>query len=70
MGLVVVVLFQLLGGGGRAGTGGGALGSGFGRLARGQTADSAQLAPECRTGADANGSVECAVVATTCGTCS
>ena len=62
VGLIVVVLFQLLGGGGGTGTSTGAAG-GFGAIGEGQTADDGDLAQECRTGADANRSVECAVVA-------
>jgi predicted metalloprotease len=59
VGVIVVVLFQLLGGG--SGTGSGL--SGFGAIGTDQSADNSQLAQECRTGADANSSVECAVVA-------
>jgi predicted metalloprotease len=62
VGLIVVVLFQLLGGGGSGGTGGSGL-TGFGGIGENQSADNSQLAQECRTGADANRSVECAVVA-------
>ena len=61
VGVVVLVLFQLLGGGGDGGTGA-ALGQ-LGGLGQGQTADNGQLEQQCRTGADANRSVECAVVA-------
>ncbi|HEX2076016.1 MAG TPA: neutral zinc metallopeptidase [Geodermatophilus sp.] len=60
VGVVVLVLFQLLGGG-DGGTGA-ALG-GLSGLGEGQTADNAQLEERCRTGADANESVDCAVVA-------
>jgi predicted metalloprotease len=63
VGVVVLVLFQLLGGGGGGGTGGVSGAGGFGAIGQGQTADNSQLAQECRTGADANRSVECAVVA-------
>jgi hypothetical protein len=59
VGVIVVVLFQLLGGGSSTGTGVG----GFGAIGQGQSADNSELAQECRTGADANSSVECAVVA-------
>ena len=61
VGVLVLVLFQVLGGGGDGGPG-----TGFGGLAGlpdGQTADNGQLAQHCRTGADANESVDCAVVA-------
>ncbi|MGY1623134.1 neutral zinc metallopeptidase [Geodermatophilus sp. SYSU D00965] len=61
VGVVVLVLFQLLGGGSGGGTGA-ALGQ-LGGLAEGQTADNGQLEQQCRTGADANESVDCAVVA-------
>jgi uncharacterized protein len=61
VGVVVLVLFQLLGGGGDGGTGA-ALG-GLAGLGEGQTADNGQLEERCRTGADANDSVDCAVVA-------
>ncbi|SFK96210.1 KPN_02809 family neutral zinc metallopeptidase [Geodermatophilus ruber] len=60
VGVVVLVLFQLLGGG-DGGTGA-ALGQ-LGGLAQGETADNGQLEQNCRTGADANDSVDCAVVA-------
>nr|WP_164699856.1 neutral zinc metallopeptidase [Modestobacter sp. KNN46-3] len=56
----VVVLFQVLGGGGGDTAG---LASTLGGLSGGQTADNAELAANCRTGADANASVECALVA-------
>jgi uncharacterized protein len=61
VGVLVLVLFQVLGGGGDGGTGA-ALGQLSG-LAEGQTADNTQLEQQCRTGADANESVDCAVVA-------
>jgi predicted metalloprotease len=61
VGVVVLVLFQLLGGGGDGGTGA-ALGQLSG-LGQGETADNRQLEQQCRTGADANESVDCAVVA-------
>jgi predicted metalloprotease len=64
VGIIVVVLFQLLGGGGGGSTGGSPLGGGgFGAIGQGQTADDSDLAQDCQTGADANRSVECAVVA-------
>jgi predicted metalloprotease len=61
VGVIVVVLFQVLGGGGGGGTAG--LAGTFGQLGSGQTADNTELEQSCRTGADANDSVECAVVA-------
>jgi uncharacterized protein len=60
VGVLVLVLFQVLGGG-DGGTGA-ALGQ-LGGLGQGETADNAQLAEQCRTGADANESADCAVVA-------
>ena len=57
VGLVVVVLLQVLGGGD-----GGSPAGAFG-LGQDQTVDNSALAQNCRTGADANDSVECAVVA-------
>jgi uncharacterized protein len=61
VGVLVLVLFQVLGGGGDGGTGA-ALGQLSG-LGEGQTADNRQLEEQCRTGADANESLDCAVVA-------
>ncbi len=61
VGLVVVVLLQVLGGGGGGGTTG-ALDT-FDGLGRDQAVDNSNLQQTCRTGADANDSVECAVVA-------
>ncbi|TYP82804.1 KPN_02809 family neutral zinc metallopeptidase [Blastococcus xanthinilyticus] len=61
VGLLVVVLIQVLGGGGGDGTGA-AIG-GFPGAGSGGTVGNGELARECRTGADANESVECAVVA-------
>ncbi|MGY1814540.1 KPN_02809 family neutral zinc metallopeptidase [Blastococcus sp. SYSU D00820] len=61
VGLLVVVLIQVLGGGG-GGTGS-TLGGLAGLAEQGGTADNSELEQECRTGADANDSVECAVVA-------
>jgi uncharacterized protein len=61
VGVLVLVLFQVLGGGGEDGSG---LGTGtFDGLGQGQIADNGRLEQSCRTGADANESVECAVVA-------
>jgi uncharacterized protein len=64
IGVVVLVLFQVLGGGG-GGTGAALsqLGGQLGGLGEGQTTDNGQLEQSCRTGADANESVDCAVVA-------
>jgi hypothetical protein len=65
VGVVVLVLFQVLGGGGGGGTGAtlSQLGGQLGGLGEGQTADNGELEQNCQTGADANASVECAVVA-------
>jgi uncharacterized protein len=60
VGVLVLVLFQVLGGG-DGGTGA-SLGQ-LGGLGQGESADNAQLAERCRTGADANESADCAVVA-------
>ncbi len=60
VGVVVWILVQVLGGG--SSTSGSGVG-GFGDVGQNQTADNAQLAQDCKTGADANRSVECAVVA-------
>jgi predicted metalloprotease len=60
VGLIIVVVLQLAGGGGGGG------GAGLGTLAglgEGEQADNSQLEQRCRTGADANDSEECAVVA-------
>jgi predicted metalloprotease len=58
VGLVVVVLLQVLGGGD-----GGAAAGAFSGLGQDQSVDNSTLQENCRTGADANDSVECAVVA-------
>ena len=65
VGVLVLVLFQVLGGGDGGGTGAalGQLGGQLGGLGEGQTADNTQLEQQCRTGADANERVDCAVVA-------
>ncbi len=62
VGVVVVVLLQLLGDGGSGGGSGSGLG-GLAGIGQGGTADNSELESECRTGADANESVDCAVVA-------
>src|ERR671926_260629 len=61
VGVLVLVLFQVLGGGGGDGGTGAALCQLSG-LGEGQTADNSQLEQQCRTGADANESVDCAVL--------
>jgi uncharacterized protein len=63
VGLVVVVLVQVLGGGGGGGGTSSALSGVLGGLGSGQTADNTALEESCQTGADANDSVDCAVVA-------
>jgi predicted metalloprotease len=60
VGLIIVVVLQLAGGGG--GDVGSAL-SGLGGLGQNEQIDNTQLDQRCQTGADANDSVECAVVA-------
>ena len=62
VGLLVVVLLQVLGGGGGDGRAAG-FGSVLDGLEQGRTASGEELAASCRTGADANASAECAVVA-------
>jgi uncharacterized protein len=62
VGLVIVVLINVLGGGSGS-TGGNSGVGGFSSIGQGQSADDTRLAQECRTGADANSKVECAVVA-------
>ncbi len=61
VGLLIVVVL-LLAGGGDGGGGGAALG-GLSGLGQGETTDNTALDQRCRTGEDANDSVECAVVA-------
>jgi predicted metalloprotease len=61
VGLLIVVVLQLAGGGGGGGAGA-ALG-GLSGLGEGETTDNTALDQRCQTGADANDSVECAVVA-------
>jgi hypothetical protein len=62
VGVVIYVLIQVLGGGGNGGGSGSGV-AGFPAIDQGQSADNSELAQNCRTGADANSSVECAVVA-------
>jgi uncharacterized protein len=61
VGLLIVIVLQLAGGGGEGGAGA-ALG-GLSGLGEGETTDNTALDQRCQTGADANDSVECAVVA-------
>src|SRR3712207_9127280 len=65
VGVLVLVLFQVLGGGGGGETGAALsqLGGQLGGLGGGQTADYTQLEQQCPAGADANESVDCALVA-------
>jgi uncharacterized protein len=66
VGLIVFVLFQLLGGSGGSGTNTSSsdqFGPVLDGLGQGQTADNTAISQQCRTGADANRSEECAVVA-------
>jgi predicted metalloprotease len=63
VGVIVVILVQVLGGGGDTSSVGSALGGSLGGLGSGQTVDNAQLQRDCDEVADANTSVECAVVA-------
>jgi predicted metalloprotease len=60
VGLIIVVVLQLAGGGG--GGGGAGLG-GLAGIGQGEQADNSELEQRCQTGADANDSEECAVVA-------
>ncbi|WP_432542704.1 KPN_02809 family neutral zinc metallopeptidase [Kineococcus sp. SYSU DK002] len=62
VGVLVLVLLQVLGGGG-ADPGAQRAGSVLDGLGPGQVVDDSQLAASCRTGADANARRECAVVA-------
>ncbi|MEK6443547.1 KPN_02809 family neutral zinc metallopeptidase [Pseudonocardia sp. T1-2H] len=64
VGLILFFVVSALGGGGGTGTGGGfALPGGLSGLQQGQTADNTAIAETCRTGADANTSLECEVTA-------
>jgi len=60
VGLIIVVVLQLAGGGGG---GGGAGVGGLAGIGQGEQADNSELEQRCQTGADANDSEECAVVA-------
>ena len=59
VGLIIIVVLQMAGGGGGTGA---ALG-GLAGLGEGEQTDNTALEQRCQTGADANDSVECAVVA-------
>ncbi|MEN3303602.1 neutral zinc metallopeptidase [Pseudonocardia sp.] len=64
VGLILFFVVSALGGGGGTGTGGGfALPGGLSGLQQGQTADNTAIAETCRTGADANTTLECEVTA-------
>jgi predicted metalloprotease len=66
VGLIVVVLFNVLGGGGGSGSSTGGLSGGLSSLGQGSNPNSvsnSDLAGECRTGADANQRSDCAIVA-------
>lgn len=64
VGVIIVVLMQVLGGGGTGGSGGlpGGLSS-LGGNGSPSSATNTDLAAECRTGADANRKLDCAIVA-------
>jgi predicted metalloprotease len=61
VGVVIYLLVSVLGGGG-GGTGGDVLGQ-LGQAGGPSTVDNSKIKSECRTGADANDKLECAVVA-------
>jgi predicted metalloprotease len=64
VGLILFFVVSALGGGGGTGTGGGfAVPGGLSGLQQGQTADNTAIAETCRTGADANTTLECEVTA-------
>jgi predicted metalloprotease len=58
VGIIVVVLLQVLGGGS-----GSSAADVLGGLGSGQTADNTSVSQECKTGADANAKLDCAIVA-------
>ena len=62
VGVLVLVLFQVLGSGGPDGSAPRSAGV-FDQLGQGQSVGGAELASSCRTGADANARTECALVA-------
>lgn len=62
VGIIVYVLFSLLGGSGAL-PGGTGLGNGLAGVENGQSADNSSLEQACRTGADANASQDCRIVA-------
>jgi predicted metalloprotease len=61
VGVAIYVLVQVLGGGSGGSSGSGV--DGFPGVSPGRSADNSTLAQDCRTGKDANSSVQCAVVA-------
>ncbi|MCF7551814.1 neutral zinc metallopeptidase [Pseudonocardia sp. WMMC193] len=63
VGLILFFLVSALGGGGSTNGGGFALPDGLSGLSQGQTADTTEIAQSCRTGADANRSIDCEVTA-------
>ncbi len=63
VGVVIYLLLSTFAGGDLGGIGAGGGFGGLGGLSAGQTADSGQLSQNCRTGASANGSTDCQVVA-------
>jgi uncharacterized protein len=64
IGLILFFVISALGGGSGSTSGGGfALPNGLSGLTQGQTADNTEIAQSCRTGADANRSIDCEVTA-------
>jgi hypothetical protein len=62
-GILIFFLLQMLGGGGGAGGGIPLPSGGLGGVEQGQSADNAQIAQACQTGASANRQLDCEVVA-------